>query len=662
MTDSAGAAASSRPFLQVVAGRYQVLRKIGSGGMGAVYLAKQIGVGNQVALKFLPAHLSDDAQLRRRFEREAALSLEVRHPGAAQLLDSGVDSDGQLYLAFEYVEGEDLSALLDREGALSFEDAIGLTCKVAEVLAFAHAKGVVHRDIKPENIRVRRDLAGLHVKVLDFGIARLVDEVGTKLTIDGGVAGTPRYMAPEQIAAGTIDARTDIYALGLVLFEAVTGREAFTRETTSQLMWAQLNDPVPAVVEVQPLRDYPALDAVIAQACAKEPSGRFASAQALVEAIKALQVPQWWGVPMPVVRRARTHASLTGGLESGSPGDAASQRSPVPLPRPGRKTFLQLRASAWAAMAVGGLALALAGAALWVALDQRKAAPAADGQRLPDDRFALPPGLTASTPTVVRPVAEPPDEVPAAARPTAPASAAGVGPGPVSSMAPVASAKSNATLPPASAAPPGTLQLPAQPAAAAAGKGAVLPPTKPAAAPLAEGEVPECSQLAIYDTPMTRMPVPELERRAASMKYMSPSMMANQLKTLKATVETFHPDQRECTYRAMLIRVVLNEKVVLASSPTLWGHSRDVPELERLFLEQPLRNDWTVAQRKDVLRQVETLFIANLQKDAPGDDVYWRRMYYGMLVSCELTDEARAKVGAPRIGENSCLKIKPAGT
>jgi hypothetical protein len=657
MTDPAGAAASSRPSLQVVAGRYQVLRKIGSGGMGAVYLAKQIGVGNQVALKFLPAHLSDDAQLRRRFEREAALSLEVRHPGAAQLLDSGVDSDGQLYLAFEYVEGEDLSALLDREGALSFEDATALTCKVAEVLAFAHAKGVVHRDIKPENIRVRRDLAGLHVKVLDFGIARLVDEVGTKLTIDGGVAGTPRYMAPEQIAAGTIDARTDIYALGLVLFEAVTGREAFTRETTSQLMWAQLNDPVPAVVEVQPLRDYPALDAVIAQACAKEPSGRFASAQALVEALKALQVPQWWGVPVPVVRRARANPTLSGGLNGGTPG-GASQRDPVQLPRPGRKTFLQIRASAWVAMAVGGLALALAGAALWVALDQRKSAMPSNGQRLPDGSMALPPGLAASTPTVVRPVAEPPDEKPASTRPAVPASSAASS----VQLGPVVPAKSGASAPTAPVAPPVTLQMPAQPVPPASGKGAAGLPAKLASSAAAEGEVPECSQLAIYDTPMTRMPVPELERRAAAMKYMSPSMMANQLKTLKATVETFHPDQRECTYRAMLIRVVLNEKVVLASSPTLWGHSRDVPELERLFLEQPLRNDWTAAQRKDVLRQVETVFIANLQKDAPGDDVYWRRMYYGMLVACELTDEARAKVGAPRIGENSCLKIKPSGT
>jgi len=171
--------------------------------------------------------------------------------------------------------------------------------------------------------------------------------------------------------------------------------------------------------------------------------------------------------------------------------------------------------------------------------------------------------------------------------------------------------------------------------------------------------MPECAQLGVYDTPMTRMTVAQLEQRVRAVKYMAPSVIANQLITLKASADSFHPDSRECLYRSMLIRVVLNEKVVLASSPTLWGHSRELPELERLFLEQPLQQDWTLAQRKDVLRQVETIFIANLQKDAPGDDVYWRRMYYGLLFACEATGEAREKAGAKRVPESSCLKLKP---
>lgn len=610
MTDRAYSA--SRPSLQVVAGRYQLLRKIGNGGMGAVYLAKQMGVGNQVALKFLPAHLSDDPQLRKRFEREAALNLEVNHPGAAQLLDMGTDAEGQLYLAFEYVEGDDLSTLLDREGALSFDDAITVTCKVAEVLAFAHAKGVVHRDIKPENIRVRRDLAGLHVKVLDFGIARLMDGVGTQLTADGSVAGTPRYMAPEQISAGAIDARTDVYALGLVLFEALSGREAFTRDSTSQLLWAQLHDPVPPLIAVQPLRDYPALDAVIAQACAKAPEQRFANMPALVAALRGLQSPQWWGVPVAVPRRPRAVFS----------GSEASDRVPAPLPRPGRKTFLQIRASAWAAIAVGLLAVGLASTALWVALDRREARAPAPVTVVQQQPAQLAPAAPAPSPQA-------PASVPVAVIPKAPVAAA---PLPAASKAPVAKAA----------------PTPA-------------PPTDdPAPATASTGEMPECIQLSVYDNiPMTRMTVPQLEQLARNVKYMAPSVIATQIVAIKTRADGFHPNSRECLYRSMLIRFVLNESIVFASTPSLWGLSRTVPELERLFLEQPLQQDWSPAQRKDMLRQVDTLFIANLQKDAPGDDMYWRRMYYGLLFMCEATGEAREKAGAKRMPEGNCLKIKP---
>lgn len=624
------ASSSSRPSLQVVAGRYQLLRKIGSGGMGAVYLAKQLGVGKQVALKFLPTHLSDDPQLRKRFEREAALTLEVSHPGAAQLLDTGVDEDGHLYLAFEYVEGDDLSTLLDREGALAFADAQEIVCKVAETLAFAHAKGVVHRDIKPENIRVRRDLAGWHVKVLDFGIARVMDEMATRLTMEGGVAGTPRYMAPEQISAGSVDARTDVYALGLVLFEALSGREAFDRDNTSQLLWAQLNDPVPLLRDVQPLRDYPALDALIAQACAKEPGERIQTMQALVTELKALHSPQWWGQSVPVRRRPRpsfAHSPEASGSDA---------REPVQLPRPGRKTFLQMRASVWLAVLVGVLAVGLAATALWVALDRRDVplptAPVVQAPPVPSPAASAPATATASAPVAL----------PVPAVPTVPVTP----PVSLSSSAP-------AQRPAASPAKPLAATAPPQAAVEA-------DPAEPTAPARVAGEMPECPQLGVYDdSPMIRMTVAQLEQRVRAVKYMSPSVIANQLVTLKASADSFHRNSRECLYRSMLIRVVLNEKVVLASSPTLWGHSRDVPELERLFLEQPLKQDWSLAQRKDVLRQVETVFIANLQKDAPGDDVYWRRMYYGILFACEAEDEARSKAGAKRIPENSCLKLKP---
>ena len=334
--------------------------------------------------------------------------------------------------------------------------------------------------------------------------------------------------------------------------------------------------------------------------------------QVLITELHALQAPVWWGQPVPVQRRSRPGSAIEGSGEA---------RDPVQLPRPpGRRTFVQLRSSIWWAGAAGVLALGLAAAALWVALDQRAQTRLAQPAIRPAASSpAAPAALTAASALAV-PMA--PLPLPASSRPVV-----AVAPVPVAPVSvPVAVA--------ANAAPPASTES-------------------------VRGEMPECAQLSVYEPPMTRMTVAQLEQRARDVKYLAPSAIANQLQAIKANADSFHPDSRECLYRAMLIRMVLNEKVVLASSPALWGHTRDVPELERLFLEQPLQQDWSLAQRKDVLRQVETLFIANLQKDAPGDDVYWRRMYYGMLFACEATDEARSKAGAKRIPENNCLKLKP---
>jgi serine/threonine protein kinase len=610
----------SRPDQRIVAGRYQLVRKLGAGGMGSVYLARQLNVGNQVALKFLPAQLSDDAQLRRRFEREAALTLQVTHPGAAQLLDAGQDDDGQLFLAFEYVAGDDLSTLLDRDGALPYAEALEITLKVAETLAYAHGKGVVHRDIKPENLRVRRDLAGLHVKVLDFGIARVMDDASTRLTVEGGVAGTPRYMAPEQIGAGTIDGRTDIYALGLVLFEMLTGREAFDRETTSQLMWAQLNDPVPPLRAVQPTRDQPALDAVIATACAKKPEERYGSMRAMVAALRAVPHPHWEAAA-PISRRRRTTSPQ---LDS-EPG----ARDEVLVSRPGRTTMAHRRIGV-IGLGVGGIGVALAAVALWVTLGRS-------------------PALVASiawAPTTHTPVAPP--VVTVAAKPPAPAPARLATP---STPAPAASSSAGNPVVIGSAGPVIINGVPMQPGVAGHNTQVAL------AAPQASGD---CPSLRMYDPAITKLSVAELEQRALALRYIAPSVAARQLESMKASTANYAPDMRECLYKSTLVTTVLNERTVLQSTPSLWGHTHELAELQRLFMELPLKEDWSAEQRKSVLGQVETLFVANLRKDAPGDGDYWRRMYYGLMITCEATDAALQQVGARR-NDGNCPKLRPAG-
>jgi serine/threonine protein kinase len=328
---------------QVIGGRYRLGEQLGAGGMGLVFKAQQLGVGNWVAVKFLDPEMWKDETRVKRFIQEAKVSLTIAHPGAAQLLDAGRDEQmGLLYLVFEYVEGEDLRNVLRREGRLGFDEAKDVMLKVAEVLAFAHERGVVHRDVKPENIRLRRDFSGTHVRVLDFGIARLMHAEGVRLTAEGQLAGTPRYMAPEQVDDSPIDARTDIYALGLVLFEMFAGRPPFTARNMAQVLWQQLNEAMPSVAAVVP--DAPAadIDALLQKACAKKPDARFRTMEAFAMAVKALPARQWPPPPSPgtgeaepsVHRRpqeASTHIETTAKRER--PELAAPPPVTVPPPR-----------------------------------------------------------------------------------------------------------------------------------------------------------------------------------------------------------------------------------------------------------------------------------------------------------------------------------------
>jgi serine/threonine protein kinase len=278
---------------QIIAGRYRIISRLGSGGMGLVFLAEQLGTaGNKVALKFLDPEPSEDDSRAARFLREAKVALAVQHPGATQILDLGQDEAKRLFMCFELVEGEDLRELLKREGRLRFGEARSVAVQVGQVLAFAHERNIVHRDVKPENLRVRRDENGIHVKVLDFGIARLLKDTNVRLTAEGMLAGTPRYMAPEQVKDEPIDGRIDQYALGLVFFEMLTGAVAIGGKNITQILTHQLNTLVAPLAWVDPQLGNPVIDAVIAKACAKDPNDRFRTMSDFVAALQGLQIDE----------------------------------------------------------------------------------------------------------------------------------------------------------------------------------------------------------------------------------------------------------------------------------------------------------------------------------------------------------------------------------
>ncbi|HUK90709.1 MAG TPA: serine/threonine-protein kinase, partial [Blastocatellia bacterium] len=219
---------------------YHVIRLLGKGGMGEVYLAEQLRVGRrQVALKVLGRAYSDDPDVIRRFENEAASAGRIQHPNVVMVYDCRVTDAGQLYVAMEYVEGKDLRQVIDERGPLPLPEVIDITSQICAGLTVAHKLGIVHRDIKPDNIMLARGEDGKPIaKILDFGIARLSEvQAGGPQTRTGIVMGTPHYMSPEQALGQTgekIDSRSDIYSLGMVVYHMLTGRLAFESDSWMQ--------------------------------------------------------------------------------------------------------------------------------------------------------------------------------------------------------------------------------------------------------------------------------------------------------------------------------------------------------------------------------------------------------------------------------------------
>ncbi|HET8935726.1 MAG TPA: serine/threonine-protein kinase [Polyangiales bacterium] len=265
---------------RILGGQFRLLRVLGRGGMGHVYLAEQLEVGRHVVIKVLNSSRLLDPNHEARFQREARALAQLSHPNIVHLYMFGRTDDGTPFLAMEYVEGRTLASVIEESGAQPERRTLEILDQVCSALVEAHRQGVVHRDLKPENVMISaRHGADVRVKILDFGIAKLAHAAEAKLTRKGEVLGTPLYMAPEQLREQTADARTDIYALGAIGFELLTGEVPYEAETTLSLMVKVLNETmIPLRERAQGVNVSPATDALITRCLAKEPSDRFQTA------------------------------------------------------------------------------------------------------------------------------------------------------------------------------------------------------------------------------------------------------------------------------------------------------------------------------------------------------------------------------------------------
>jgi serine/threonine protein kinase len=248
--------------------------ELGQGGMGIVYRAWDPRLDRQIALKLIASEYAEDEEYRRRFVNEARLAAAIDHPNLVPIHAAG-EVDEVLYLVMRYVEGTDLRAVLSAQGALPPRRAAAIVSQVAAALDAAHAKGLVHRDVKPGNVLLSSEGGDDHAYLADFGLAKRVDAAGGP-TSTGHFVGTVDYVAPEQVQGGRVDARSDVYSLGCVLYHALTGSVPFPREEHFARLFAHLHDPPPVVSALRP--ELAGFDRIVGRAMAKDPSDRFPSA------------------------------------------------------------------------------------------------------------------------------------------------------------------------------------------------------------------------------------------------------------------------------------------------------------------------------------------------------------------------------------------------
>jgi serine/threonine-protein kinase len=381
--------------------KYEILEKVGEGGMGTVYKARHLHFNEICALKVVKSHLLGEAEFVERFRAEAVVMRRLKHPNAVQVIDYDETEDGRPFMVMEYVEGESLDTLLARTGPLEPTRAIRIARQVCLALGEAHRLGIIHRDIKPSNILLTKPsdgAAGDHVKVLDFGVAKVKESSQTlyrpSLTGTGFVVGTPEYMSPEQAMGARgddLDGRTDLYSLGVVLYEMLTGQLPFSGQTPVQMLLShvQIQPQSPRAVR----RDLPPLLAdLVLRTLEKQAENRFPDADAMEEALRALEEGRKPPTPKPTqavatkvgrpgVPPTATLSATPARAAAAPPARTAARPQPSfqPLPPPAATPV-------WLYGAMGLLALAVA--VLGIVVLTRKSEPVPAG----------PPGAEASQP------------------------------------------------------------------------------------------------------------------------------------------------------------------------------------------------------------------------------------------------------------------------
>jgi eukaryotic-like serine/threonine-protein kinase len=270
----------------LLSGKYRIDERLSAGGMGTVYRGTHVLMDKTVAIKVLLPTLAADEKIVARFSREARAASRISHPNALSVTDFGEAEGGIVFLVMEYLSGRTLKDVIQNDGPMPLDRAIGIMRQVGDALKAAHDQGVVHRDLKSDNIMLISTTVGDHPMVLDFGIAKIIEpdvDVDSGLTAPNLVIGTPQYMSPEQCSqAGEIDARTDVYSFGVILYEMLVGHVPYTGESPTIVMLKHMQDAVPSVLDER--EDLPAsIDRIVARAMAKQPEDRYQSINDLLE-------------------------------------------------------------------------------------------------------------------------------------------------------------------------------------------------------------------------------------------------------------------------------------------------------------------------------------------------------------------------------------------